>query len=383
MEFIALPIAILTMPMMGSISDYTTTRWGRRKPFILSGSLAAAAAIIGLALAPDFPTLIVAFVLLQLTTNIARGPFAGCVPDLVPEEQVGIASGLMGLMITLGLVGGYLLLMSGYLLGEDFTLPMVTLGLIVAVAGICTFLWIPTGPRGKPREGRTWRRIALETFGTDILRERSYVFLLGSRFFMMMATSFFMNLNILYLERTFGLTGSDQGVWVLVALGVAVGATALGTIPGARLSDRVGRKPVIYASALVGALGMLVIGLAPAVEFAMVGVALVGLGGGAFLAVDWALMTDIIPKASAGRYMGMSNIVEASNGPTATALGGAIMFVVALALGEAIGARAAMLAAVAMFALGATLLTQVHEPRHTPATAPGEGPTSVPRPVAS
>jgi MFS family permease len=185
-----------------------------------------------------------------------------------------------------------------------------------------------------------------------------------------MATGFFMNLNILYLERTFGLVGTDQGMWVLVGLGVSVGATALGTIPGARLSDRVGRKPVIYAAALAGAVGMTIIGLAPAVEIAVIGIALVGLGGGAFLAVDWALMTDIIPKASAGRYMGLSNVVEATNGPIATSIGGAIMYGVGVAVGVAAGARTAMLAGVVMFALGSLLLTQVVEPRRTPVAEP-------------
>jgi MFS family permease len=57
MEILALPIAALTMPMMGSISDYTTTRWGRRKPFILVGSAATSIALFGLALAPSFPLL--------------------------------------------------------------------------------------------------------------------------------------------------------------------------------------------------------------------------------------------------------------------------------------------------------------------------------------
>jgi len=368
MEFVAMPIAVLTMPLMGSVSDYATSRWGRRRPFILFGSLTAAAALFGLGLSPTFPVLVVFFLLLQLTSNAARGPFAGLVPDLVPERQVGIASGLMGLMITLGLVGGYLLMMSGYLLDEDFTLPMIALGGFVGLAGIGSFLWIPKGPPAKPRGERTWGRIALETFGTDILHERSYVFLLGSRFFILMAIGFFMNLNILYLERTFGLVGTEQGRWVLIGLGLSVGATALGTIPGARISDRVGRKPVIYGSALIGAIGMAIVGLAPGVELAVVGIGLVGLAGGAFLAVDWALMTDIIPKASAGRYMGLSNVVEATNGPIATTIGGAIMYLVGLGLGVAVGARAAMLAAVAMFALGALLLTQVREPRRRRAT---------------
>lgn len=386
MELIALPIAVLTMPVMGSVSDYTTSRWGRRRPFILFGSLTAGAALVGLGLAPDFPMLIVFFVLLQLTSNVARGPFAGLVPDVVPERQVGIASGLMGLMITLGLVGGYLLMMTGYLLGEDFTLPIIVLGAFVAVAGIASFLWIPKGPPAKAREGRTWPSIALETFGTDILKERSYVFLLGSRFFILMASGFFMNLNILYLQRTFGLVGNEQGKWVLIGLAVSVGATALGTIPGARISDRVGRKPVIYAAALAGAIGMTIVGLAPTVEIAVIGIALVGLGGGAFLAVDWALMTDIIPKASAGRYMGLSNVVEATNGPIATSVGGVIMYTVGVTLSVAAGARAAMLAGVVMFALGSLLLTQVVEPHRTSPNRPdvrraaGRGDLPGPRP---
>jgi MFS family permease len=378
MELVALPIAVLTMPVMGSISDYSVSRWGRRRPFILFGSVTAAAALFGLALAPTFPVLILFFILLQLTSNVARGPFAGLVPDVVPERQVGIASGLMGLMITLGLVGGYLIMMTGYLLHDDFTLPMIALGVFVGVAGVFSFLLIPKGPPAKLRGVRTWPKIALETFGTDILRERSYVFLLGSRFFILMATGFFMNLNILYLQRTFHLTGTEQGTWVLAGLAVSIVATALGTIPGAKVSDRVGRKPVIYASALAGAVGMTIVGLAPSVQIAMIGIALVGLGGGAFLAVDWALMTDIIPKASAGRYMGLSNVVEATNGPIATSVGGVIMFFVGLALGQAVGARAAMLASVAAFALGALLLTQVKEPRHARTTTPKAAPADTP-----
>lgn len=372
MEILAMPIAALTMPVLGSISDYTTTHWGRRKPFVLVGSIAAMLAIAGVAIAPVFWVLVVFFALTQLATNVARGPFAGMVPDLVPERQVGLASGLMGLMIQAGLIGGYLLMMTGYLLEEDFTLPMLIMGLVVGATGVGTFLWVPNGPRGKDRQGRTWPRIAAETFGTDILRERSYIWLLGSRFFMLMATGFFANLNILYLEQSLELTGNEQAFWVLVALAVYAVSTMVGTIPGARLSDRLGRKPIIFASAALGAIGMTMIALAPGIEIALVAMAFVGVSAGAFLSVDWALMTDIIPKASAGRYMGMSNIVEATNGPIATAIGGTVAFLVGGALGLAVGYRTAMAMAVLMFAIGAALLVPVREPRRDRSTPAGE-----------
>ena len=382
MDVLAAPIALLTMPLMGSISDYVGTRWGRRKPFILVGSLLAAASLVDLALAPSFPLLMLFFLLLQLTSNIARGPFAGLVPDLVPEKQVGLASGLMGLMSVAGLVGGYLIIWTGYQLGPNsdqpnFTPPVLFLAAVVALTGIGTFLWTPNGPPPKPREGRSWVTIGFQTFGRDILRERSYVFLLGSRFFILMAAGFFMNLNVFFLADVFGMGPDDRDKWVLIGLVVTAVATGIGTLPGARLSDVVGRKPVIYASAVMGAVGMALLALAPVPEVVIVGIGIVGLASGAFLSVDWALMTDIIPKASAGRYMGLSNIVEATNGPAASAIGGFVMYGVGLLLGPAVSARIAMFLGVIAFTLGALLLRSVQEPRRArrggPKQAPEEG----------
>jgi MFS family permease len=199
------------------------------------------------------------------------------------------------------------------------------------------------------------------------------VFLLASRFFVLMGGGFFMNLNVLFLKGAFGLEEAvDRGPWVFAGSVVGVAAAALGTIPGGRLSDRVGRKPVIYASAILGAIGIAVIGLAPVPEVAIAGVAILGLGSGAFLAVDWALMTDIIPKASAGRYMGISNIVEALNGAVASALGMFTLFFVGMLFGNVVGARTAMLLGVVVFAAGAAFLVPVREP-HRRRTKPVVG----------
>jgi MFS family permease len=136
------------------------------------------------------------------------------------------------------------------------------------------------------------------------------------------------------------------------------------------MSDRVGRKPMIYASCVLGAVGMLVIGLAPGPEVLVAGMGVVGLASGIFLAVDWALMTEIIPKAEAGRYMGMSNIVEATNGPLGTAIAAVVWTAVAVVTGlDTAGGRAAMLTGIVLFAIGAALLTQVREPRRSAAPA--------------
>ena len=78
-----------------------------------------------------------------------------------------------------------------------------------------------------------------------------------------------------------------------------------------------------------------------------------------FLAVDWALMTDIIPKASSGRFMGISNLAVALAGPVALLVGGPIIDVVGGTAETGDGPRAAFLAGIAFFILAAVFLRPV------------------------
>jgi MFS family permease len=112
-------------------------------------------------------------------------------------------------------------------------------------------------------------------------------------------------------------------------------------------------------SCVVGGVGLALVAIAPSFPLALVGTVIFGLSTGIFLAVDWALMTDIIPKASSGRYMGLSNVATASSGVLAVAIGGTLMDVV----GGSAGPRAALWMAVVLFGVGALLLRQVDERR--------------------
>jgi MFS family permease len=171
------------------------------------------------------------------------------------------------------------------------------------------------------------------------------------------------NLATFYLHRAHGLTEAETGGAYIVMVGLVAIGTVLSVVPSARISDRVGRKKVIYASCVLGAIGLGIAALAPNLEIAYVGVAAFGISAGIFLAVDWALMTDIIPKASSGRFMGLSNVATASSGVLAVAIGGTLMDIVGGPTQSGSGPRAALVLAVVLFGLGALLLRPVNERR--------------------
>jgi MFS family permease len=366
-ELLGALIAIAVQPTVGCISDYTMSRWGRRKPYIAIGATLDVVFLLGIAMASTPLIFITFLLLLQFSSNFAQGPFQGYIPDLVPEEQVGIASALVGMMSTLGVIGGVLFLSFGYRLGEDFTIPALLLGGVEFATAMGTVIFVREGRQAKSREGRSWWSVAREAWGTDILRERSYVWLLASRFFVMAAGAFIANWAIIWMERALGFGSDEKGTWVTAILGATAVATALSTIPAAKVSDRVGRKPVIWVACAIGASGVGIFAFAPTIEVALVGGVLVGIGSGMFLAVDWALLSELVPKASSGRYMGMSNLATALQSVIAVLVGGLVLDIIAngfLGFEEdfAASARWAIAFGVLFYAVGAILLIPVREP---------------------
>jgi MFS family permease len=353
--------SVAVQPTVGSISDYASTRWGRRKPFIVFGALFDALFLIGIATANSLMAIAAFVVLLALSTNIARGPFQGYVPDLVPDRQVGLASALVGLMQVIGNVLGFALASIANVQG-NVGLAIFAIAAIEFATMISVVVKVPNGPPPKPRDGRSWLSIAAETWGTDILREKSYIWLLASRFFILMGGASVLNFVFLYLADSHGLTQEQAGGAFLQMLGAATVASLLSIIPASRLSDRIGRKPVIYACSALGAIGVALIATAPTVLVATIGAALFGASQGTFLSVDWALMTDIIPKASSGRYMGLSNVVTASSTTVAVMIGGPLIDAVNKSAGIGAGPRLEVAIGVIYFALGSLALRPVAEP---------------------
>jgi MFS family permease len=365
--FAILWVNILVQPTIGMISDYTQTRWGRRKPYIAIGATLDVVFIIGVATSSSYISLVAFLFLLQFSSNFAQGPFQGYVPDLVPEQQVGLASAMVGAMQTIGFIVGGVVVSLAYLVAvppaqPDFTIPLIALGVVELLTAIGTIFWVREGGAPRPRAGRSWLDIARSAWATDILRERSFVYLVLSRLMFFAGVNVLTQWFVIYMNQTL-LPPPEDRFAILSEIQIVVAVvTALSTFPSARLSDRIGRKPVIYVACLVGGLGLLLVALAPDFLGVLAGAALLGVGAGTFLAVDWALMTDIIPRAASGRYMGISNIAVAAAGTLAGIVVGPL---IDIAGGEDLlpsGPRVAFAAGVSFFLLSTVFLRRV-DPR--------------------
>ena len=99
-----LMVALLVQALAGMLSDHSTARWGRRRPFILVGTLLNIACIIAMGASPSYWFLFGVVVLSQVASNIAHGAEQGLIPDLVPENKRGIFSGIKSVMDLLPVV---------------------------------------------------------------------------------------------------------------------------------------------------------------------------------------------------------------------------------------------------------------------------------------
>ncbi|MGD8487015.1 MAG: MFS transporter [Chloroflexota bacterium] len=382
LETLGALVAIAVVPTMGVISDYTTSRFGKRKGYIITGSFFDLLFLTGLALLAlaeppgwDGEALgstgllalyAVFFLSLQFSSNFAQGPYQGYVPDLVAEPQVGIASGAVGVMRTLGNIGGAVIMLGIGNGMDQWGLALFLIGVIEFTLAALTFVYVHEGPEGRSRQGRSWLSIAQEAWGLDVLRERSFVRMTSVRFLFLMGTGIFINVSKWYLDNSMGLSPDDQTRWGFVALGAAGIFTALAAIPAARISNRVGRKPVIWAACLIAGIGLALIAIAPSPPMAVAGLAFMGAGSGAYLAVDWALMTETIPLITSGRYMGLANIANSISGPIGLLLAGHFIIDAFTRAGLIeLGPRFAVAVGIPALAVAAVVLIGVH-PRRDP-----------------
>ena len=140
LTFIGLIVATIVQPLAGAISDGWVSRWGRRRPLIVMGTLFDLVFLAIMGWAGGFAWLVIGYIGLQLSSNIAHGPLQGLLPDRVPTGQLGVASSLKTFMDMLALIIASLL--AGRLLDPVSRDPSLIMGVVIGVFGSINWLII-------------------------------------------------------------------------------------------------------------------------------------------------------------------------------------------------------------------------------------------------
>ncbi|HEX3508665.1 MAG TPA: MFS transporter [Candidatus Dormibacteraeota bacterium] len=344
LEAVGSLMAVVWQPIAGALSDRTTTRFGRRRPYIVVGTVGDVLFLVGLALSGSFGLVLIFYFLLQGASNTAQGPYQGLMPDVVPEGQRGTASGYFGVANVVGLLAGTL--GSGYILAHaGRTAALLSICALLILTMLATVLFIPDRATRTASQFKNVREALTTTFARP-LRYPAFLWLMASRLLILMGlvgvqsfVFFYFNNVFFHNDRMDTITAS------YTLLGLVIFAAFVASWPAARASDRFGRRPFILIGGLMGALGVLMLVFshyqllpAPLVEplakmlrvpplaaqATLVGV-LIGIGYGVFFSVDWAFIQDVIPTQEAGLFMGFSNIATAGSGIIARFIGGFLL----------------------------------------------------------
>ena len=305
-------VSLVANPLFGAFSDRTTSRAGRRVPWVLFGAILGAAALIALAGAPNVAIMALLWCLVQAGCNGAYAAVTAAIPDRVPVIQRGTVGGLAAMGQTVGiLIGaviaaavtgnfavGYLVcavaLLAGVVLyffkNDDVPLPAGARPPF-SLAGFAKGFWI--SPVLYPDFAWAWLTRLLVNIGNHMVT----LYLL-----------FFLK-DAVRLQETQGIA-PELGVLILTGLyAVMVMVTS---VVGGRLSDRMGkRKPLVIISSVIIAAASLILAFAPNWTGALLGASVLGVGFGCYLAVDFALITQVLPTSlSRGKDLGVLNVAN-------------------------------------------------------------------------
>lgn len=383
MRLYSLMVALLVQALAGMLSDRSMAKWGKRRPYILVGTLLNAVALLVIGASPAYWVLFAGAVFSQVASNIAHGATQGFIPDLVPDDRRGRFSGIKAVMELLPVI--VIALTIGPLIahGKMWTGIGVQVGLLV-LAMLITMLVKekPLAEKPDPLDWKPFGRLVAMTlvFMVAILLSGEAVQWIGTNLDKAGPVT-----NHLVMMGLVGLAGMAAAVvlgvwgsvqisvgrevaqknpsftwWVINRLAFLVGANNLSTFavyflqgrlgfdgdqaagpasqlklivgvlillfafPSGWLADRIGRKLLLGISGVMATVGTVILLLSPTMTVIMIGGCIVGAAIGVFFTTNWALGTDIVPKKDAGKFLGISNLAGAGAGAVGAYIGGPI-----------------------------------------------------------
>ncbi len=300
--------ALVAYPLTGALSDRTTSRFGRRRPWILGGAIAFAAALVLLGLQDSLVGIGIFWSLAIIGFCVLTAALTAVISDQVPVEQRGFVSGWISAPQAIGTILGVLLVVV-LLLSQvvGYTLVAVLLVMLVlpfvlripdavlpvsdraplSLGGLVSGFWI--SPRQFPDFGWT----------------------LASRILVNFGNAFGTSLLLYFLQDGLRVPHAEDVLLMLILIYMVF--VVLASLVLGKLSDRLGRRKIfVFVAAVLQGVAALMLAFVPVLGVAMVAAGILGLGYGCFLSVDQALATQVLPDAhTRGKDLGIMNIASA------------------------------------------------------------------------
>jgi MFS family permease len=296
--------AMIGPVVFGVLSDRMKGRWGRRIPFVVVGGLLTLVALGLLSQATTVTAMVLGYLLLQISDDIATAPYSALIPDLVKPEHRGYASGIMGFLQQFAQVCGAILVI---VLGGS---PMTVYAVIAAIQVIGVIITV-VGVRERKDVVVTHQALSLQSWLAP-WKIPDFRWVWFTRFLNAVGMYAITTYLVFYFDRVvkvfhlgplkFDSVSAAQGFLILVISIVAsLSAAFLG-----RITDRIGRKTIIVYSGVAMFAVLVPFALIPNYALIIGLSALFGVGYGAYIAADWALAADIMPnEEDFARDMGM------------------------------------------------------------------------------
>jgi MFS family permease len=358
LTFVGLIIAMIVQPMTGALSDGWKSRFGRRRPLAVFGTLFDFLFLSILAWAGGLVWLVIGYAGLQFSSNIAHGPMQGLLPDRVPKSQLGIASSLKTFMDMLSLILASLI--AGRMLDSATRNPtnlmLVVMGLLAISAGVTLF-----GVKEEPaqdHERTDWKSL-LGQFRINFRENASYWWLIAERALFILGVYGVQAFAQYYLQDVLHVPDPPKQTGDLLA--VLTISLVVFVLLGGWLTDKYGAKRILSIGTFIASGGMLLMLFATDMRGLMIFGSILGAGIGLFLTSNWALANSLAPEAEAGKYLGLTNLATAGSGALARLEGPVLDWLNAAQPGAWIGYKSLFIFGALFIFLSLFLLQNISE----------------------
>ena len=303
-------LSIVANPFFGRMSDRTSSSFGMRRPWMVIGLLGGSLGIGVVALAPNVAAVVVGWCLAQLFFNALLAAMVAVLPDQVPAAQRGLVSGVLGICLPIASVTGTFLvqLFTGNQLAM-FLAPCAISGFFILL-----FVVVLKDRRLAGADRPTWSfREFARTFYVNPRKSPDFAWAFTSRFLFVLAYAFLTTYQAYYLLDKIGSAEADVPQQIFLGTLVQAVLVVCASLIGGRLSDRTGRRKIfVLVAAIVYGLAMFALAVAGTFNGFLVGMAIGGIGFGMYVAVDLALVADVLPdKDNNAKDLGVLNIAGA------------------------------------------------------------------------